>query len=55
MLKIEVEPNNAAFADDPEGELARILRDIAKRIENGESQGTVRDLNGNAVGWFERG
>ena len=53
MFKIEIETGNAAFEDDRNMELARILRQIAERLENGENTGWVRDINGNKVGKFE--
>lgn len=53
MLKIEIETGNAAFEDDRNMELARILRQIAERLENGEDAGRVLDINGNKVGSFE--
>ncbi|MFA5436896.1 MAG: hypothetical protein WC372_12730 [Candidatus Neomarinimicrobiota bacterium] len=53
MFKIEIETGNAAFEDDRNMELARILRQIAERLENGEDAGRVLDINGNKVGSFE--
>ena len=54
MFKIEIETGNAAFEDDNRNyELARILRQIAERLENGENAGRVLDINGNKVGSFE--
>ena len=53
MLKIEIETGNAAFEDDRNMELERILRQIAERLENGEDAGRVLDINGNKVGSFE--
>lgn len=50
---IKVKMDNAAF-DEPGAELARILRDIAERIESGEVMAfTLFDVNGNAVGSFQ--
>lgn len=53
MLKVEIKTDNAAFSDNSNAELARILRELAKRIENGEQHGRLRDLNGNKVGQFD--
>lgn len=55
MFKLTFETSNAAFAeDDATDELARILREVAGRIQNnGEDQGRVRDVNGNDIGYFE--
>jgi hypothetical protein len=50
---IVINMENAAFDDAPASELARILRDTAKRIqENGDGEITLRDINGNTVGYF---
>ena len=42
--------NNAAFEFDPRPELARILREVADKIESGANGGTMRDVNGNRIG-----
>lgn len=58
---LEIECDNDAFAGDPSAEVARILRDVAARIEytplNGRAVpiGTARDINGNRVGFFRFG
>lgn len=47
--------DNAAFEPDPNQEIARILREVANRIESGDSFNTFRniyDANGNIVGVF---
>ena len=62
---LSIKCEGAAFDDDNETgdvthesaapELARILRDVARRIEDGDSFNTFRncfDINGNAVGVF---
>lgn len=56
MLRFILDPiacDNAAFCDDPAAELARMLRDVATRLERGETIGHVRDENGNRVSRFE--
>lgn len=56
MFKLEIDTGNAAFEDEGKGyEIARILRDLAAKVENGADSGSVRDLNGNKVGTFEVG
>lgn len=51
---ITVETGNAAFVDDPAGEVARILRRLACLFEkDGLHRRVVRDFNGNAVGLVE--
>jgi hypothetical protein len=52
---LRIKMDNAAFEDDP-GELARILRDLADKVENGVTDGdqfVARDINGNKVGSLE--
>lgn len=45
--------DGAAFDDGPATELARILRDLAKRIEDeGPDAADLFDVNGNKVGAF---
>lgn len=48
---ITIETGNAAFEDSPTTELARILRDLADRLErDGIPPEHLRDINGNRVG-----
>ncbi len=50
-ITIKIKTKNAAFADDPGCEIARILRDLADKIENYLLvDDTLSDSNGNAVG-----
>jgi hypothetical protein len=55
--QIKIEMDNAAFEDDPTAEVARILREVAKRIDGhphfspGHDQ-PLRDANGNEVGYI---
>lgn len=49
---ITIQMDNAAFADEPATELARILRNLAERIEEGSTESRLRDINGNHVGQF---
>ena len=52
-LKLEIAMDNAAFADYPEGETAKILRDVADLVINGRTDGHCIDVNGNTVGKWE--
>lgn len=52
-FSLTVDMGNAAFDEAPSPELARILRDVATRVEDGEREGAVRDVNGNKVGTFK--
>jgi hypothetical protein len=51
-ITIVIQTGNAAFADEPASEIARILRDTAARFERaGDLDGhKLRDINGNTVG-----
>ena len=51
MLTVTIRTDGAAFEDDPYGEAARLLREIANDTEQGANgTWTVRDANGNATG-----
>ena len=50
--RIQITMNNAAF-DEPATELARILRELADDVEQGQDAKNLRDVNGNKVGSFE--
>lgn len=53
MLTVKIKTDNAAFGGaDKALELARMLREIAQKIERGHTEGKVYDLNGNPVGAF---
>lgn len=51
-IQIEFTTGNAAFAESPTGEIARILRSLAERVESGmvTDETPIRDINGNRVG-----
>lgn len=61
-FKLSINCSNAAFCDDENPtiqsaapEIARILRDVADRLEQGERYNThknIKDINGNIVGTF---
>lgn len=53
---LTIHTDNAAFDPDPRPELAAILRQIASRIESGDTLHkfqTVWDSNGNDVGRYK--
>jgi hypothetical protein len=50
-IKLMIETTNDAFADGNEkNEVARILRELADKLENGNEPTIMRDYNGNVVG-----
>lgn len=50
-ITIQFETGNSAFDDEPETEIARILRDMAARFErDGFAPEKIVDANGNTVG-----
>ena len=51
-LKIEFETDNSAF-NDPATEISRILMIIAKSVANGNTAGSIRDINGNRIGQYD--
>lgn len=50
MFQLKIHNSGAAFDDAPEYEVARILRELADKVEAGRTSGRVFDLNGNACG-----
>ena len=53
MFKLEIETfSNAAFEPDKSIELVRILKSLITKIEKGEEEGKLKDINGNNVGEF---
>lgn len=49
--RLTINLDNAAFDPEPEAGVARILAEIAHRLQNGDSLARkVRDVNGNTVG-----
>jgi len=50
MFKLTIKTGNAAFDGREAYEVARILRDIANRIDYAELKPLVRDSNGQTVG-----
>jgi hypothetical protein len=51
-ITIEIKTDNAAFEERYEHQLAEILSDASYRIVCGETEGSLRDINGNRVGTF---
>lgn len=53
MFKLEIRTGNAAFSDDREEEIIRILQKVVDRMRNGSTGGRILDSNGNHVGDFD--
>ena len=49
-FQIEIDMNNAAF-EDAGAEVARILKGLISKIENGDFNQRLKDINGNNVGF----
>lgn len=49
---LDISTDNAAFEDEPAAEVARILRRIADKLEQGQRDGIAADVNGNRCGSF---
>lgn len=53
-FRVLIGTDNAAFEEGDRGmEVARILRAVADRVEEGATVGQTRDVNGNEVGAFK--
>jgi len=50
IFKLSIECDNAAFEEDLFGEVGRILRQAAQKMERHDIPGTLFDSNGNSVG-----
>lgn len=51
-MQLEIKSGNEAFSDSPQGEIARLLRHTANKIESGVEEGKLMDVNGNKVGMW---
>ena len=49
-FELSISCDNAAFEDDPNTEVARILEDAARRLRAGRDSLKLMDINGNHVG-----
>lgn len=54
MFKVKFRTGNAAFEEPYKAnEIARILKEIAEKVECGYDSGSIMDINGNYVGEWE--
>jgi hypothetical protein len=49
---LTIDTANDAFTGDESAEVARILRDAARRVVIGVTEARLKDTNGNTVGAF---
>lgn len=55
-ISIQFKTQNAAFeGENYTDEVKRILKVIGDRIEDGDDEGVIRDINGNSVGAWTKG
>lgn len=53
MFRLRIETKNQAFEEDNKQiEIVRILRELILRLECGNTEGTLHDINGNKVGEY---
>ena len=53
MFKLEFEMDDDAFQNDNfSSEVERILKAVTERVQRSDTQGKIRDNNGNAIGTF---
>ena len=52
MIKIEFKTDNAAFVDDPQGELGRIVKQVRAAFYEGVLKRALRDSNENVIGMY---
>ena len=53
MFKLEFETDDDAFQNDNFSvEVERILKAVTERVKRGDTEGKIRDNNGNAIGTF---
>lgn len=54
-ILLSMDTDNAAFEYDRDGECARIIKEAAGKVRNGDFDFKLRDVNGNSVGKVEEG
>lgn len=53
-MQIRFKTDNSAFEDENKPfEIARILREIAFKVENDITEASISDINGNVIGTWE--
>ena len=52
-MKVQFNTDNAAFEENAQEEISRILCKIARQVETGSEAGAVIDYNGNKIGRWD--
>ena len=50
QFELNLASGDDAVVSDPTREIARILHNVANKVEDGAELGTIYDLNGNPIG-----
>ena len=50
MFQVQFSTDNSAFKEHHHYEIVDILRRLARVVEAGETEGNIRDSNGNTIG-----
>jgi len=55
-FELKFDMGNSAFEEDnAEVEILTILKNISKKVENGQTYGPIKDTNGNTIGHWSYG
>lgn len=52
MFRLYIDTDNDSCKPNHYAEVAKLLRDVARRVEDGQNSGKILDTNGNTVGTF---
>ena len=52
-MRIHFDTESDAFQDDREAEIIRVLQSVGQAISYGVTSGSIRDLSGNTIGFFD--
>jgi hypothetical protein len=50
MFNLKFKTGNAAFSDYKEYEIERILKEVITQVNNGYTEKSILDINGNVIG-----
>lgn len=52
MFELRFETENDAFKEGMSSEVARVLKEAARKVADGVTEGVCRDTHGNCIGRF---